>query len=168
MRKIDPAIDLTGHFKTFEQLPNPWDAATLFGRTAPLEVEVGSGKGLFLRSAAAARPEVDFLGIEVARKYAEFTAAALAKARGFWRHARPVPAILCLAAAVALFVHSDRPAAPSVAASFVPADAPNSPIGVAVGGSVHNYLLAPAPGLAPAAVSGLTNVFAGETRLGVR
>ncbi len=61
------------------------------------------------------------------------SAAALAKARGFWRHARPVPAILCLAAAVALFVHSDRPAAPSVAASFVPADAPNSPIGVAVG-----------------------------------
>jgi tRNA (guanine-N7-)-methyltransferase len=80
LRKIDPSIDLTGHLKTFEQLPNPWDTAALFGRGAPLEIEVGSGKGLFLRSAAAARPEIDFLGIEVVRKYAEFTAASLAKA----------------------------------------------------------------------------------------
>ena len=55
------------------------DAAALFGRQAPLEVEIGSGKGLFLRSAAAARPEVDFLGIEIARRYAEFAAAALLK-----------------------------------------------------------------------------------------
>ena len=79
LRKTDTSIDLTGHLKTFEQLPNPWDVAALFGRAAPLEVEVGSGKGLFLRSTAALRPEVDFLGIEVVRKYAEFTAAALAK-----------------------------------------------------------------------------------------
>jgi tRNA (guanine-N7-)-methyltransferase len=80
LRKIDSSIDLTGYLKTFEQLPQPWNAQTLFGRVAPLEIEVGSGKGLFLRSAAAARPEVDFLGIEVVRKYAEFTAASLAKA----------------------------------------------------------------------------------------
>jgi len=65
--------------KTFDELPCPWDAEAVFGRTAPLEVEVGSGKGLFLRTAAADRPDVDFLGIEVARKYAQFSAAALAK-----------------------------------------------------------------------------------------
>jgi tRNA (guanine-N7-)-methyltransferase len=80
LRKIDPSIDLTGHLKLVEQLPRPWDAATLFGRAAPLEVEVGSGKGLFLRSAAAARSEVNFLGVEIARKYAQFAAAGLAKA----------------------------------------------------------------------------------------
>ncbi len=80
LRKLDPSIDLTGRLKTFEQLPQPWNAATLFGRIAPLEMEVGSGKGLFLRSAAAAQPDVDFLGIEVVRKYAEFSAAGLAKA----------------------------------------------------------------------------------------
>jgi tRNA (guanine-N7-)-methyltransferase len=79
LRKIDPSIDLTGHLKLFEQLPRPWDAAALFQRAAPLEIEVGSGKGLFLRNAAADRPEVDFLGIEVARKYAQFAAAGLAK-----------------------------------------------------------------------------------------
>ena len=53
LRKIDPAIDLTGHLKTVEQLPRPCTAETLFGRAAALEVEVGSGKGLFLRNAAA-------------------------------------------------------------------------------------------------------------------
>jgi tRNA (guanine-N7-)-methyltransferase len=80
LRKIDPSIDLTGHLKTVEQLPRPCTAETLFGRAAVLEVEIGSGKGLFLRNAAAARPEVNFLGIEVAKKYAEFAAAGLAKA----------------------------------------------------------------------------------------
>jgi tRNA (guanine-N7-)-methyltransferase len=79
LRKIDPSIDLTGHLKTPDQLPRPWDAAALFGRLAPLEVEVGSGKGLFLRTAAADRPDANFLGIEVAQKYAQFAAAALAK-----------------------------------------------------------------------------------------
>jgi len=80
LRKVDPTIDLTGRLKTFEQLPRPWNAEELFGRIAPLEVEVGSGKGLFLRNAAAAQPETDFLGVEVVRKYAAFTAAALVKA----------------------------------------------------------------------------------------
>lgn len=80
LRKINPAIDLTQHLKTFDQLPRPWSAEALFGRAAPLEIEVGSGKGLFLRNAAAAKPEVNFLGIEVAHKYAEFAAASLAKA----------------------------------------------------------------------------------------
>lgn len=79
LRNIDPNIDLTGHLRTFEQLPNSWDVAALFGRAAPLEIEVGSGKGLFLRNAAAAQPETNFLGMEIVRKYAEFTAAALAK-----------------------------------------------------------------------------------------
>jgi tRNA (guanine-N7-)-methyltransferase len=80
LRKIDPSIDFSNHLKGLDQLPRPWNPEALFGRAAPLEVEVGSGKGLFLRSAAAARPEVDFLGIEVAHKYAAFAAAGLAKA----------------------------------------------------------------------------------------
>jgi tRNA (guanine-N7-)-methyltransferase len=79
LRKIDPKLDLSGHLLQFDQLPNPWDSAVLFGRIAPLEVEVGSGKGLFLRTEAPARPNTDFLGIEIARKYAQFAAAGLAK-----------------------------------------------------------------------------------------
>src|SRR5215203_1324136 len=79
LRKPDPALDLSQHLKTFDDLPQPWNAATLFQREAPLEVEVGSGKGLFLQSAATATPEHDFLGIEIAGKYARHAAARIAK-----------------------------------------------------------------------------------------
>lgn len=78
--KLDPATDLSRHLRTFDTLPHPWDAAALFADdAAPLEIEVGSGKGLFLQSAATAQPDHNFLGIEVARKYAHHTAARLAK-----------------------------------------------------------------------------------------
>ncbi len=79
LRKIDPALDLSRHLKLPAELPRPWDAAQLFGRVAPLEVEVGSGKGLFLQAAAAGNPAHDFLGIEIATKYARFAAARLAR-----------------------------------------------------------------------------------------
>ena len=79
LRKIDPLLDLSAHVKTVAELPRPWNAGLLFGREAPLEVEVGSGKGLFLRTAAAAHPEVSFLGIEIAPRYARFAAAGLAR-----------------------------------------------------------------------------------------
>lgn len=76
---IDPSLDLSGHLKTFDELPKPWDSQAIFGRQAPLEIEVGSGKGLFLQNAARANPERNFLGIEVAHKYARFSAARLAR-----------------------------------------------------------------------------------------
>lgn len=77
--KIDSELDTSAHFKTYEDLPNPWDPTLLFGRKAPLEVEMGSGKGLFMQSASNARPEHDFLGIEIAMKYAKFSAFRLAR-----------------------------------------------------------------------------------------
>jgi len=79
--KIDPTLDYTQRLRKVEELPRPWDPAALFGRTAPLEVELGSGKGLFLRGAASTQPEIDFLGLEVSFKYARFAAAGLV-ARG--------------------------------------------------------------------------------------
>jgi tRNA (guanine-N7-)-methyltransferase len=79
LRKIDSSLDLSRHFKTWDDLPRPWDAAKLFGRDAPLEVEVGSGKGLFLESGATANPAHNFFGVEIAAKYARFAAARLAK-----------------------------------------------------------------------------------------
>ena len=79
LRKIDPALDLSRHLKTWDELPKPWDAGRLFERQAPLEVEVGSGKGLFLQSAATAVREHNFLGVEIAHKYARYAAARLAK-----------------------------------------------------------------------------------------
>src|SRR4051812_3258275 len=44
--------------------------AEVFGREAPVELEVGPGKGLFLVNAASRRPGHDFLGMGVARKSA--------------------------------------------------------------------------------------------------
>lgn len=43
----------------------PIDFAGVFGRSAPLVVEIGFGMGTTTAAIAAARPDVDFLGIEV-------------------------------------------------------------------------------------------------------
>jgi tRNA (guanine-N7-)-methyltransferase len=79
LRKLDPTLDLSRHHFTLDQVPQPFDPAALFGRAAPLEVELGSGKGLFLAAAAAARPECNFLGLEIAKKYAAHSAAKLVR-----------------------------------------------------------------------------------------
>ncbi len=78
LRRIDPALDLSRHLVKLEELPAPGDRAALFGRQAPLEVEVGSGKGLFLSAAATGAEDRDFLGIEILAKYVRYTAARLA------------------------------------------------------------------------------------------
>ena len=72
--------EISRFYKPLEEVPKPLDFAGLFGRLAPLELEIGSGKGLFLRTAAQHRPEHDFLGVEIGKKYAIFSAAGLAKA----------------------------------------------------------------------------------------
>ncbi|WP_309065154.1 tRNA (guanosine(46)-N7)-methyltransferase TrmB [Microbacterium sp.] len=43
------------------------DPASEYGRTSPLIVEIGSGQGHAIVSAAAARPDADFLAVEVFR-----------------------------------------------------------------------------------------------------
>ncbi len=78
LKRIDPKLDLSTHFKVPAELPAAWDPLALFGRDAPVEVEVGSGKGLFLAAAAANQPETNFLGIEIGPRYAQFAASRLA------------------------------------------------------------------------------------------
>jgi tRNA (guanine-N7-)-methyltransferase len=79
LRRIDPALDLSRHLATLEALPQPLDRVALFGRPARLEIEVGSGKGLFLSAAAAGDADCDFLGIEILVKYARYVASRLAQ-----------------------------------------------------------------------------------------
>lgn len=79
LRKLDPALDLARHFREQEELPAQFDPQALFTRPAPLEIEVGSGKGLFLATASMRCPEHNFVGIEVAQKYARHAAARLAR-----------------------------------------------------------------------------------------
>ena len=76
--KWDPALDLSRHFLEWDDLPSPWDQRSVFEISQPLEIEVGTGKGLLLQSEAAAVPERNFLGIEISRKYDRFSAARLA------------------------------------------------------------------------------------------
>jgi len=45
------------------------DCARIFGRSGPVHIEIGSGKGTFLVAQAKAQPEVSFLGIEWTRKF---------------------------------------------------------------------------------------------------
>lgn len=57
---------------------SPLDWHALFGNDHPVEVEVGMGKGLFLLTQATARPQVNFFGIEVVRKYQQFATTRFA------------------------------------------------------------------------------------------
>lgn len=54
------------------QLPDlsaPIDFTQIFGREAPVEIEIGVGKGRFLRERAQAFPDHNFLGLEKSRKW---------------------------------------------------------------------------------------------------
>jgi tRNA (guanine-N7-)-methyltransferase len=55
------------------------DWPEIFGNDHPVEMEVGFGKGLFLLTAAQAHPDINFVGVEIVRKYQLFTATRLAK-----------------------------------------------------------------------------------------
>lgn len=55
-----------------ENLNEKINFSEIFGRPGPVHLEVGSGKGTFLVNQAKAQPEVNFLGVEWARKYYRF------------------------------------------------------------------------------------------------
>ena len=55
-----------------------WDWPAVFGRTAPTVLEIGCGKGIFLSEAARARPERDYVGIEIRPKRVAKIAARIA------------------------------------------------------------------------------------------
>jgi tRNA (guanine-N7-)-methyltransferase len=82
MSRSRPAIDVSGYLVA--PVP-PGESApaiewsTLYGNDNPVELEIGSGKGLFLVNAAKTKPEVNYLGIELSRKYALISAQRLAR-----------------------------------------------------------------------------------------
>jgi len=77
--KPDNTLDLSAHFTSVKSLPEPLDLAALFGNTAEVEVEVGCGKGLFMQTASGQYPQRNFLGVEIAKKYARHAATKLCK-----------------------------------------------------------------------------------------
>ncbi|MDX1962936.1 MAG: tRNA (guanosine(46)-N7)-methyltransferase TrmB [Pirellulales bacterium] len=84
VRKLKSTPRLERHYVELSQLTPENLLSRLFahsvaGPDAPVEFELGSGKGLFLRNFAARHPERNFLGNEVAPKYALFAAGQLAQ-----------------------------------------------------------------------------------------
>jgi tRNA (guanine-N7-)-methyltransferase len=89
MSRARPEIDVSAHLiepmadraRPADEVPAPIDWIALFGNDQPVELEVGSGKGLFLVNAARANPGRNFLGVEISRKYARLAAERLARHR---------------------------------------------------------------------------------------
>jgi tRNA (guanine-N7-)-methyltransferase len=78
---LDTPIKVSGTFSgPPKKVPDTFfDWAAVFGNDRPVELEVGFGKGLFLITSATDRPQTNFVGVEILRKYQLFTATRLAK-----------------------------------------------------------------------------------------
>ena len=81
MTSARSSIDISSYFIDPAPLVEPEliDWNRLFGNDHPVELEIGSGKGLFLINAASRNVQCNFLGIELARKYAKLAAERLAR-----------------------------------------------------------------------------------------
>jgi tRNA (guanine-N7-)-methyltransferase len=81
MSRSRPAIDVSAHWIEPSRFDEPTlvDWKAVFGNDHPVELEIGSGKGLFLVNAASSRPGHNFLGIELSRKYARIAAERMAR-----------------------------------------------------------------------------------------
>lgn len=77
IRRPRPNVDLRGVLREVEQLPQQISSESLFGNRLPLEIEVGSGKGLFIATESMATPAHNFVGIEIVAKYAAHSAGRL-------------------------------------------------------------------------------------------
>ena len=77
--KIDSTVSLDEHLRFVEDLKSPFDPQSLFPKRQPLEIEIGSGKGHFVLQHSGKHEDRNFLGNEIAKKYAQFGAYRLAK-----------------------------------------------------------------------------------------
>lgn len=80
IRQPKADLDLSGVFSEVDDLPEVIGSQSLFGNDHPLEIEIGSGKGLFMAAESVANPDRNFLGIEIIGKYAKHSAARLLRA----------------------------------------------------------------------------------------
>ena len=79
-----PPVDLKPYFLTLDDLEDVIiegviDWAALFGNDNPVEIDVGSGRGLFLVDAGLAHRDVNYLGIELEYREGRHAARRLKK-----------------------------------------------------------------------------------------
>ena len=79
LRRPGQKLDLSRHLYESEQLPSELSSSSLFQNDFPLELEIGSGKGLFIDNASEQNPTHNFVGVEIIAKYAKHSAAKLAR-----------------------------------------------------------------------------------------
>jgi tRNA (guanine-N7-)-methyltransferase len=82
-RRPDPPRDLYPWFLTLADVDQEFggrlDWPTFFGNNQPVELDIGSGRGLHLFNAATSRPEINWLGIEIDFKEARRAATRIKK-----------------------------------------------------------------------------------------
>lgn len=78
--KVNPAIDTSRHHFVLDELQPPLVISDFFENPdLPLEIEIGSGKGLFINTSSDEHPDRNFIGIELAKRYAHYAGARLAR-----------------------------------------------------------------------------------------
>lgn len=73
------SISDTASIQAWDVLLQPRTWSELVCGSKPVQLEIGSGKGLFLQTAAASQPDHHFIGIELAAKFANRAAQRVAK-----------------------------------------------------------------------------------------
>ena len=81
IKRPPASLDLSKVLRHVDDLPEKLSSESLFGNNAPLEIEIGSGKGLFITTASADNPKHNFLGVEIMAKYAAHSAGRLLRSR---------------------------------------------------------------------------------------
>lgn len=74
-----PLEELAPYLLEVPERPARLNWQQIFGNDHPVELEIGFGKGLFLLNASQSCPNVNFLGIEILRKYQLYAATRFAK-----------------------------------------------------------------------------------------
>jgi tRNA (guanine-N7-)-methyltransferase len=77
--KMDRSVVYSHVFRELSELESSFLPQSWFPSEQPLEIEVGSGKGLFLLTQSGIHPHRNYLGIEIAKKYARYSAYRFAK-----------------------------------------------------------------------------------------
>lgn len=75
-----PIPDLRPYFQTYDDLGDgPLDWTKFFGNIHPVEVEIGTGRGMFLVNAGETHPAMNFVGMEIEYTEARHAAKRLQK-----------------------------------------------------------------------------------------
>ncbi len=79
MRPINAPADMRPWFTSINDLPGPITWSEFWGNAQPVELDVGCGRGLFVETASLARPDTNFLGLELDFKEARRAGARVWK-----------------------------------------------------------------------------------------